>query len=358
MTPLLHENILRTQRKALMIDNIPLVSIIVPIYKVEKYLPTCIDSIISQTYKNIEILLVDDGSPDNCGRICDEYAVKDNRIHVFHEANKGVSVARNIGLDNANGEWISFIDPDDYIDNDFIEYLVSIMHSTGADISYCGYRYLDEEGNILKREKNDSSNNPIKTFTSEESLISLFRKKNDFANYIWNGLFRKSITTYFIEGKRTGQDQDFTIQCLINAKLIARGYKSKYNHILRFTGASSIVLKERMQNGFNTLENIKTMLTSSNVSNAVFDAFDENSMRLYFSYMDKYCEYNIKDKAVFKELRNGIKKYTKRTYKGYNGSVASFLLEISGECIYKLIFYFVRKKDAGKTRISYRKDKR
>ena len=354
MTPLLHENILRTKRKALMIDNIPLVSIIVPIYKVEKYLPTCIDSIISQTYKNIEILLIDDGSPDNCGRICDEYAVKDNRIRVFHEENKGVSVARNIGLDNANGEWISFIDPDDYIDNDFIEYLVSIMHATRADISYCSYRYLDEEGNILQREKNDNSNNPIKTFTSEESLISLFRKKNDFANYIWNGLFRKSITTYFIEGKRTGQDQDFTIQSLINAKLIARGYQSKYNHILRFTGASSIVLKERMQNGFNTLKNIKIMLTMSNVSHAVFDAFDENSMRLYFSYMDKYCEYNIKDKSVFKELRSGIRKYTQRTFKGYKGTITSFFLGISGEFIYKIIFYFIRKKDSGRTRVLYK----
>ena len=354
MTPLLQKNILRTQRKVLMIDNAPLVSIIVPIYKVEKYLPTCIDSIISQTYKNIEILLVDDGSPDNCGRICDEYAVKDNRIHVFHEANKGVSVARNIGLDNANGEWISFIDPDDYIDNDFIEYLVSIMHSTGADISYCGYRYLDEEGNILQREKNDSSNKPIKTFTSEESLISLFRCKNDFANYIWNGLFRKKITTHFIEGKRTGQDQDFTIQCLINAKLIARGYQSKYNHILRFTGARSIVLKERMKNGFNTLENIKKMLTEANSSKSVFAAYDENCMRMFFSYMDKYCEYKIKDKSVFKELRSGIKKYTKITFNGYKGAVASFFLGISGECIYKVIFYFVRKRDSGKTRIMYK----
>ena len=354
MTPLLHENILRTQRKALMIDNIPLVSIIVPIYKVEKYLPTCIDSIISQTYKNIEILLIDDGSPDNCGRICDEYAVKDNRIRVFHEENKGVSVARNIGLNNANGEWISFIDPDDYIDNDFIEYLVSIMHSTGADISYCGYRYIDEEGTILHREKKDSSTNPIQTFTSEESLINLFRKKNDFANYIWNGLFKKSITHHFIEGKRTGQDQDFTIQCLINAKLIARGYKSKYNHILRFTGASSIVLKERMKNGFSTLENIKKMLTEANSNKSVFAAYDENCMRMYFSYMDKYCEYKLRDKPVFKELKSGIKKYTKRTFNGYKGAVASFFLGISGECIYKVIFYFVRKRDSGKTRIMYK----
>ena len=340
------------ERKVHMINDIPLVSVIVPIYKVEKYLPTCIDSIISQTYKNIEILLIDDGSPDNCGRICDEYAVKDNRIHVFHEANKGVSVARNIGLDNANGELISFIDPDDYIDNDFIEYLVSIMHSASADISYCGYRYLDEEGNILKREKKDSSNNPIKIFTSEESLISLFRCKNDFANYIWNGLFRKSITTYFIEGKRTGEDQDFTTQCLINAKLIARGYQSKYNHILRFTGTRSIVLKERMKNGFSTLENIKKMLTKVNSSESVFAAYDEKCMRMYFSYMDKYCEYSLKDKSVFKELRSGIKKYTKITFNDYKGAVASFFLGISGECIYKAVFYFVRKRDSEKTRIS------
>lgn len=93
----------------------PEISIIVPVYKVEQYLPRCIDSILAQTFTDFELLLVDDGSPDNCGKICDEYAEKDARIRVFHKENGGVSSARNLGLDNARGKYIGFVDSDDYI---------------------------------------------------------------------------------------------------------------------------------------------------------------------------------------------------------------------------------------------------
>lgn len=93
------------------------VSIIVPVYKVEKYLPKCIDSILAQTFSDFELLLVDDGSPDNSGKICDEYAKRDSRIRVFHKPNGGVSSARNLGLDEARGEWVTFVDADDWLDS-------------------------------------------------------------------------------------------------------------------------------------------------------------------------------------------------------------------------------------------------
>ena len=99
----------------------PLISVIVPIYKVEKYLNKCVDSIINQTYKNLEIILVDDGSPDSCPDICDKYEKKDNRVKVIHKKNGGLSDARNAGLDIANGEYISFIDSDDEIEASFVE---------------------------------------------------------------------------------------------------------------------------------------------------------------------------------------------------------------------------------------------
>lgn len=102
----------------------PLVSIIVPIYKVEPYLRRCVDSIVCQTYTNLEIILVDDGSPDTCPQICDEYANKDKRIVVIHKKNGGLSDARNAGLNSCKGEYISFIDSDDYVDYDFIESLI------------------------------------------------------------------------------------------------------------------------------------------------------------------------------------------------------------------------------------------
>ncbi|HEY8803664.1 MAG TPA: glycosyltransferase, partial [Clostridium sp.] len=101
----------------------PLISIIVPIYKVEVYIRNCVDSILNQTYKNLEIILVDDGSPDNCGNICEEYSSKDKRIKVIHKKNGGLSSARNAGLDIASGEYIGFIDSDDWIEGDMYESL-------------------------------------------------------------------------------------------------------------------------------------------------------------------------------------------------------------------------------------------
>ena len=93
-----------------------LISVIIPVYKVEEYLPKCLDTVLAQTYGNLEVILVDDGSPDNCGKICGEYAVKDSRIKVIHQDNMGLSGARNTGIDNSTGEYLMFVDSDDYID--------------------------------------------------------------------------------------------------------------------------------------------------------------------------------------------------------------------------------------------------
>lgn len=123
-----------------------LISVIVPIYKVEKYLNTCVDSIIAQTYKNLEIILVDDGSPDNCGRICDEYALKDSRIKVIHQQNGGLSAARNAGLDVATGEYIGFVDSDDYIAPDMYEKLYNALKNNNCDLSICNIICIDSSG--------------------------------------------------------------------------------------------------------------------------------------------------------------------------------------------------------------------
>ena len=122
-----------------------LISIIVPVYNVEKYIHECVDSIINQTYKNIEIILVDDGSPDNCGKICDEYAKKDNRIKVIHKPNGGLSDARNHGIDVANGEWLMFIDSDDWIEPNMAEKLLHSALNNKADLAISSVILFDEE---------------------------------------------------------------------------------------------------------------------------------------------------------------------------------------------------------------------
>ena len=124
----------------------PLLSIIVPVYDVERYLPKCIDSILAQTFTDFELILVDDGSPDNCPALCDAAAAKDARIRVLHQKNGGLSAARNAGLDVARGEWIGFVDSDDYIAPEMYETLYKAVQSTGADLALCDYVKVDETG--------------------------------------------------------------------------------------------------------------------------------------------------------------------------------------------------------------------
>lgn len=125
-----------------------LISIIIPIYKVELYIDKCIESILKQTWKNIEVILVDDGSPDKCGQICDEYAKKDTRIKVIHKDNGGLSDARNAGVEVATGNYIGFVDSDDWIDENFYEQLIDKMKKTGADIVAAGVKKVWEDGKM------------------------------------------------------------------------------------------------------------------------------------------------------------------------------------------------------------------
>lgn len=122
--------------------SMPLISVIIPIYKVEKYLDRCIQSVIGQTYSNLEIILVDDGSPDRCPKMCDEWAQKDSRICAFHKPNGGLSDARNFGAVRSKGEYITFIDSDDYVAQNYVEYLYNLLIQAGADISCCNLRYV------------------------------------------------------------------------------------------------------------------------------------------------------------------------------------------------------------------------
>ena len=126
----------------------PKVSIVVPIYNVEKYLEQCIDSIINQTLKEIEIILVDDGSPDNCPQICDDYVKKDSRIKVVHKTNGGLSSARNAGIEIATGDYIGFVDSDDYIELDMYEKMYNIAIENNVDFVMSDYYSVSNEGKV------------------------------------------------------------------------------------------------------------------------------------------------------------------------------------------------------------------
>lgn len=169
-----------------------LISVILPIYNVEKYLPKCIDSILAQTYTDYEIILVDDGSTDKCGEICDRYAQTDTRIRVIHKKNGGVSDARNVGIDAAKGKYICWVDPDDYIHPQYLETLYAIMQKSNADVVVCDYiTYYDgEEEEII----------PIRQLPPYEQIGQQHLYNNEFLTnkrvkyvIIWNKLFKADL---------------------------------------------------------------------------------------------------------------------------------------------------------------------
>ena len=165
----------------------PLLSIIVPVYKVENYLPKCIDSILAQTFTDFELILVEDGSPDNCPALCDAAAAKDARIRVIHQKNGGLSVARNAGLDAARGAWIGFVDSDDYIAPEMYEALYHAVQSTGADLALCDYAEVDEAGASCPQMHVSLSGVEL---TGQELLK---KASGLMVQLAWNKLYRRAI---------------------------------------------------------------------------------------------------------------------------------------------------------------------
>ncbi len=164
-----------------------LISIIIPVYKVEKYLEKCIESVLKQTYTNLQIILVDDGSPDNCGKICDEYAKKDSRIEVIHKINGGLSDARNVGINRANGRYIGFVDSDDYIKEDMYEKLINLIKEYDADISICNlYDVIDGKEYVRNKD------NGIHEYSRIDILKEILLDKN-IQSYAWNKLYKKEL---------------------------------------------------------------------------------------------------------------------------------------------------------------------
>lgn len=181
------------------------ISIIIPIYNVEKYLEKCLNSIINQTYKNLEIILIDDGSTDKSSTICDEYCEKDKRIKVIHKKNEGVSTARNEGLKASTGKYIIFIDPDDYVANNHIEILYKCMIDKNVDLVISNAIDVNEEGIVLKvKEKNDF-------FMDREECLKELLSEENFNHVCWGNIYKRELleNSIFNCKYRIAEDLDF-----------------------------------------------------------------------------------------------------------------------------------------------------
>lgn len=166
-----------------------LISVIVPVYNVEKYLPQCIDSILNQTEKNLEIILVDDGSLDNSGKICDEFSKKDDRIVVIHKKNNGLSSARNAGLEIAKGNYIGFVDSDDWLDKSMYEILLKLLKENNSDISCCDFfKTANSDGSIPHID-----NEIINSYNNIESLNNFYNDLYTQTVVAWNKLYKREL---------------------------------------------------------------------------------------------------------------------------------------------------------------------
>ena len=227
-----------------------LVSIIIPVYQVENYLKRCLDSVINQTYKNIEIILVDDGSMDLSGDICDEYALKDSRIRVLHKKNGGLSSARNAGLDLMQGEYVSFVDSDDWITVDYIEHLYQILKRNNADFSMAHMKrttkYKEETNSFPCVEKE-------KVLSRDDFLKILFKVgTQENVQYAWAKLYKRDIfeKIRFPVGL-TAEDVPTTFQIALASKKIVYSKKVIYNY---YFNPESITGKTWSSSAFDLLK--------------------------------------------------------------------------------------------------------
>ena len=285
-----------------------LVSVIVPIYNVENFLDRCIDSIEYQTYRNIEVILVNDGSTDKSGEMCNSYEKKYKNIRVIHKKNEGVSKARNIGLKNANGKYILFVDGDDTLQLDMIQKLITIMKEKKAQIVQCCYKTIYEDGNYMQK----SNNEKVYTYSSKDEILKKFFDKKITIS-VWNKIFEKSLidNIYFNENVSHYEDKLFVYYALLNCKKLVHTNYLGYNYFKRKNSASYSTFKYSYLEIREVDEMILNNVKLNNFNKKIFDLAEKNVVETDL----ELAKMMIKSKANEKYLKeyNLIIREIKRT---------------------------------------------
>lgn len=202
-------------------ENKPIISIIVPVYNVEDYIDRCIESILNQTFKDFELILVDDGSPDNCTKKCDKWAERDSRIKVIHKPNRGVSSARNAGLAIAQGNYIGFCDPDDVLNHNMYELLYNTIIKDNSDCCVCSYKAFSSDNEISI---NCVDSNGKFLVLNHENIVEYFLTyRRNTLGCVWNKLIKKSVISdiVFNENMAFGEDYCFSLEAILNCKKVS-----------------------------------------------------------------------------------------------------------------------------------------
>lgn len=284
------------------------VSIIVPIFNSAKSLERCVESILGQTYRNIEIILVDDGSTDRSRSICDEFAKRDSRIIVLHQDNSGVSSARNCGISLANGDYIQFVDSDDYLDNNMTEILVGAAKSEPMCLVICGYKMIDSyTGSRIK-----DVNCNIEGYYSKAEFLDYFDLfyQNFMVNPPWNKLFNAQIvkekSTLFAKELELGEDLLFNLEIINNSHSFQILAECPYNYVIDDTG-NSLTSKYRK----NIYEIHKYLFENISLLFEEYTDYDEQIKKLEIIHTENILSNTILLTAVSHSIRDYSKYYRK-----------------------------------------------
>lgn len=310
-----------------------LITIIVPVYNVEKYIEECIQSIINQSYNNIEIILIDDGSTDSCGKICDEYKEKDNRIKVIHKENGGVSSARNLGIEYATGKWVSFVDGDDWIDKEFCEKMIKIAKEKSSNIVLCGYNRVSQSG--IEKINSDGK---VFIVNSREYLINSLNPQTGFG-FCHMKLYNISIlkNMKFNEKLKVGEDALFNqqisehIEKAVFLKENIYNYRVHSNSVVRKFDANyvkkfkelMIVNREFIYNSFKDDVDIKTSYFNFVAFHVLLIAVNycfnkENPRKDKINMLKEICNYE--------DFKEGIRKSNYKNLR-YSTKIALFTIK-------------------------------
>lgn len=322
-----------------------ILSVIIPVYNTGEYLRRCIESVLNQSFKNIEVILINDGSTDNSGDICDEYSINDSRVKVIHKENEGVSIARNIGLDKAKGQYIGFVDSDDWLDRDMYQSMINNAYSNKADIVICDSntiydkkrRVIDTISLLNKSKSIDSCS------ISKELLLNL-------AGSVWRGIYKKKLINdnniRFPEGLKLSEDRVFNILAIGYSNSIYYDKVCRYNRLVRNGSAInsyhedflSVLIGARYHirkaideawQGQNELKNAYERQTVSFALIAIYNEFHKGNLS---SFSSKY--YNIKRICSSNELQAAVKNSEGSDFKKWLISKKQILLL----CIVSIFF--------------------
>ena len=318
-----------------------MILVIVPVYKVELYLSRCVSSILNQTFKDFELVLVDDGSPDKCGQMCDEYAKKDSRIHVIHKKNGGLSDARNAGIDwcfeNSNSEWITFIDSDDWIHPRYLEFLYNANQKYNSSISVCSYTKTDE---VIPFEAFDNFN--VVNIDTEK----LFLEHNLEATVAWAKLYKKS---YFLETRypygKINEDEYVTYKLLFRNKKVAFVNLPLYYY---FNNQQSITQSNWSVKNLDAIEALKQQYSyfKKSKNKELFVFVIEKYiwvLRTQYDNLIGYDGYINKEKTI-KLIRRELRKCLRQNSINLPVSKNTYLYSIAYPKIINIFYFYKRLK--------------